>query len=105
MKLADTDAMLRRLCAQCCGCEPDECGYIDEFKKERCKVGQFIEAEPTVDAEPVRHGYWIDKPNPQWPAYDIRSCSACGWSIPKSKLRGKDLDWKRCPACGAKMND
>ena len=45
---------------------------------------------------------WIDTPNPQWPAHDIRSCSKCGWSIPKSKLRAKDLYWKFCPNCGRK---
>ena len=53
---------------------------------------------------PVRHGRWEDKPNPQWKAYDIRYCTACGWSIHKSKLRKADLNWAYCPNCGAKMD-
>ena len=47
---------------------------------------------------------WIDTPNPQWPAHDIRNCSKCGWSIPKSKLRSKDLYWNFCPNCGRRNN-
>ena len=52
----------------------------------------------------VRHGRWEDKPNPQWGAYDIRYCSACGWSIHKTKLRKSDLNWEYCPNCGCKMD-
>lgn len=59
--------------------------------------------EKKKDVAPVRHGRWEDKPNPQWRAYDIRYCSACGWSIHKSKLRKSDLNWEYCPNCGAKM--
>lgn len=59
--------------------------------------------EKKKDVAPVRHGRWEDKPNPQWRAYDIRYCSACGWSIHKSKLRKADLNWAYCPNCGAKM--
>lgn len=57
-----------------------------------------------ADVAPVRHGRWEDKPNPQWGAYDIRYCSACGWSIHKTKLRKSDLNWEYCPNCGAKMD-
>ena len=52
----------------------------------------------------VKHGEWEDRPNPQWKAYDIRHCSKCGWNIPKNNLRKKDLNWKYCPNCGAKMD-
>ena len=58
----------------------------------------------SADVTPVRHGRWEDKPNPQWKAYDIRYCSACGWSIHKSKLRNADLNWAYCPSCGARMD-
>ena len=52
----------------------------------------------------VKHGKWEDRPNPQWPAYDIRHCNVCGWNIPKNNLRRKDLNWKHCPHCGARMD-
>lgn len=50
-----------------------------------------------------RKGRWYDRTNPQWPAYDIRHCSMCGWNIPKTKLRNKDTNWNYCPCCGADM--
>lgn len=50
-----------------------------------------------------QHGHWIDKPYPNYPAYDIRYCSECGWNIHKSKLRNSDLNWNYCPNCGADM--
>ena len=64
----------------------------------------FIKNRPAADVAPVRHAKWEDKPNPQWRAYDIRYCSACGWSIHKSKLRNADLNWAYCPSCGALMD-
>lgn len=60
---------------------------------------------PSADVRPVVKAAWEDTPNPQWPAYDIRHCPCCGWSIPKSKLRAKDLDWNYCPNCGADMKE
>lgn len=63
-----------------------------------------LDTLPTIEAEPVRHGRWEDRANPQWPAYDIRHCSVCGWNIPKTKLRNKDANWNYCPHCGAKMD-
>ena len=68
------------------------------------KCHRIIRTQPAVEVAPVVHGEWVDKQNPQWKAYDIRHCSMCGWNIPKSKLRNKDLHWNYCPNCGAKMD-
>lgn len=65
---------------------------------------QEINSIPVADVAPVLHARWEDKPNPQWKAYDIRYCTACGWSIHKSKLRNSDLNWAYCPSCGARMD-
>lgn len=51
-----------------------------------------IDAMPTVDAVPVKHGKWTDKDG------GIATCSVCGdrwgvWSV-----------MKYCPNCGAKMD-
>lgn len=86
--------------------------YADRLKQhyawwpenERTVLDQIVDVQPTIDAVPVVHGEWEDAPNPQWKAYDIRHCSCCGWNIHKSKLRIKDLNWKYCPNCGAKMD-
>ena len=73
----------------------------ENYAYNRCKG--LIKQQPTIEAEPVVHGEWDDRANPQWPAYDIRHCSVCGWNIPKTKLRNKDANWNYCPNCGANM--
>ena len=77
---------------------PEQVGYSRE------DAADCIRYMDAADIAPVRHGRWEDKPNPQWRAYDIRYCSACGWSIHKSKLRNADLNWAYCPSCGARMD-
>ena len=48
---------------------------------------------PTVDAEPVRHGKWIEYPI----ADGMNQCSACG------VLRFGESNY--CPNCGARMDE
>ena len=76
------------------------CGILEGLDRATKRLNE----QPAADVAPVRHGRWEDKPNPQWRAYDIRYCSACGWSIHKSKLRKADLNWAYCPNCGAIMD-
>ena len=57
------------------------------------KFGNALKELPTVEAEPVRHGHWIDN--------DIDSeawnfCSVCG----EQAIDNYDY----CPNCGAKMD-
>ncbi len=55
-----------------------------------------IECLPTIEAEPVRHGRWIDHPDPlcfrHW--YE---CSECYCVVIRGKINF-------CPNCGAKMD-
>ena len=60
---------------------------IDEAKKT---FDTIIDLQPTVDAEPVRHGHW------KWDGDYI--CSNCG-------ERGHRNKWNYCPNCGAKMDE
>lgn len=53
-----------------------------------------IDAQPTVDAEPVRHGHWIGEYG--W------VCSECGYRIANWKFSSEYL---YCPNCGAKMDE
>lgn len=67
---------------------------------EEYNARMAIANAPTVDAEPVRHGHWIDaypkiEPNPMF-QYGI--CSVCGYEQSVSKYL------KFCPNCGAKMD-
>lgn len=65
-------------------------------------VAKRIKGTPTVDAEPVRHGRWVDHMVRDW------RCSECGEKIQKvRKVDGYCYDDKPnyCPNCGAKMDN
>lgn len=82
---------------------PDRQMLKEKFSLLECFSLKYSRMLIEAGYAPVVHGAWEDKQNPQWKAYDIRHCSVCGWNIPKSKLRNKDLHWNYCPNCGAKM--
>lgn len=56
-------------------------------------AAEKIKAAPAVDAEPVRHGYWIPQDN----TYTKFMCSDC-------KGRNHDGSGKYCSECGCKMD-
>lgn len=57
-------------------------------------VQKCIDDAPTIEAEPVKHGRWVDIPDrPQW---DQKQCSLCG------DIRCCQGNY--CPNCGAKMD-
>ena len=70
---------------------------LDEVTRVTDGIAKEIEAMPTVDAEPVRHGKWMEivTHNGCTPDYDC-VCSLCGNS-------GAPID-DYCRGCGAKMD-
>ena len=65
------------------------------------EIADMIYDAPTVDAEPVRHGRWINKGyiTTAYGSIDTGECSACGAvDVP---IEPYD-DY--CPNCGAKMD-
>lgn len=58
---------------------------------------EILDEAPTVDAEPVVHGHWIDDG-----VWDV--CSVCGRAFLKVHLNGNPT-FNYCPNCGAKMNE
>ena len=60
-----------------------------------------IDNMPTVDAEIVKHGYWIDLTATE-PCTDTKpfKCSICG----RRAGYGQHRMYKHCPACGARMD-
>ena len=71
----------------------------DDISPTRDEFVEFIKKQPTIEAEPVKHGRWIDaypdiEPNPMF-MYGI--CSECGFEQGISKYL------KYCPDCGAYM--
>lgn len=67
-----------------------------EYRICEGQMNTFIEAilrvneTPTIDAEPVIHGWWIPFSDHMW------ACSNC-------RVMGSP-QWKRCPVCEAKMD-
>lgn len=56
---------------------------------------KIIDDEPTIEAEPVKHGRW--KSASRWM---VEQCSACGFEI--GTVLAVKCNW--CPNCGAKMD-
>ena len=64
-------------------------------------VYPIIERLPAIDAEPVRHGHWID-------CADFEQCSECkGTQLKTINTIYGAATWMKtdyCPNCGAKMD-
>lgn len=87
MRLIDADQLLQKL-------QKDPLfPFVEEYG-----ITRVIEAAPTIEAEPTRHGHW----NP-W------RCSKCGGRAPihwDGEIRSY-AEWRApyCPSCGAKMDE
>lgn len=77
---------------------------LDVFENKEYAKGwnsaiELIEAAPTIEAEPVRHGRWVQG-NVRPKTY-FRLCSACK---KVAYFCGEGCSYKYCPNCGAKMD-
>lgn len=59
------------------------------------KALEIIKDMPTVEAEPVKHGHWIEK-------NDWIACSNCNYEI-FDEFYTKRFQYIACPYCEAKM--
>lgn len=59
------------------------------------EAAKMAERQPTIDAEPVRHGCWRKGAWKTYPDGYVFSECDCGFAIP----------YNYCPNCGAKMDD
>ena len=63
----------------------------------------IVDEAPTVDAEPIRHGHWVDVGSEV-----ARVCSYCHEDVLYAvmyNLKGEEVSLKYCPYCGAKMDE
>lgn len=97
MRLIDADALKDDMCIFCKGMDSNmvDCN-VD------CMTHSIIDEQPTIEAEPVRHGRWIkDK-------YGFHHCSECGENTDRQEdAFGYDIsEFKTiyCGNCGAKMD-
>ena len=88
MRLIDADELIER-------------SYRERLENREL-IAQMIESAPTVDAEPVRHGHWIEGNNFHWYS---NSCSCCGYTRTTDIKSNGWNQWKYCPNCGAKMDE
>lgn len=97
MRLIDADALLEHV--QC------RLHFDDVISKtiDKCVeiTRRLISDAPTIEAEPVRHGRWIDAYCGKY-ANAKYICSCCG-----KRAHSDDWKWELsdfCPHCGAKMD-
>ncbi len=96
MRLIDADALLKVPNVR----KVEEYDETGEFISYLAVPVEAIKEAPTIEAEPVRHGEWIDDRT------DI-VCSVCKTAFSDEiafMKRAIDNEYpKRCPECGAKM--
>ena len=80
MKLIDADKLMKSL-------NPKESVWVGLVLPE------LIDNAPTVEAEPVRHGHWVEA------KYPLFTCSECG-----ATYQDTGYSYNYCPNCGAKMD-
>lgn len=94
MRIIDADALAKDVEEECRNCFIWK-GTADgelECTKFSCKakdLKKILRDSPTVDAEPVRHGYWIED-------FMDFICSECG--------EHSDKKTPGCPYCRSKMD-
>ena len=65
-------------------------------------INAVIDKQPTIEAEPVRHGKWAND------AVGVLHCSECNTQAPWKYGRDFiDYRWESnyCPECGARMDE
>jgi len=84
MRLIDADRLFSESMLKLAS--PGELEVVIGVRKEE------IDAQPTIDAEPVKNGKWI-----QIHPFEKFICSECKCQ--------SDYKWNFCPICGAKMEN
>lgn len=106
MRLIDADKLLDTLGIDSLDCEKCSWGNFDYCKRgsdfvDACSA---IEDAPTVDAEPVRHGHWVDN-NGRYGWF----CSQCkkenNYAYDYNENNVIELQDHYCPNCGARMDE
>ena len=92
----DADKLLEKLC-------DTKIAGFGEFHEGVCQAREIVKEMPAVDVEEVRHGYWK-----MWnyPGDEHVECSECHTQYYENDLYlGGNEFPKRCPECGAKMEE
>ena len=74
------------------------------FNQGFAMLKALIDATPTIDAEPVRHGRWELGLDTTCDCEFIK-CSVCSEEFYDGENDTVDILYNYCPNCGAKMMD
>lgn len=95
MRLIDADALKENLSKWLKEVDPTHPSDIPPIDDIIVSTLMTIEEEPTVEAEPVRHGKWLTPRGHE----NARCCSVCKCIYHKDSVPF----YEYCPNCGAKM--
>lgn len=115
-RLIDADALIadmeKRYCKDCerrKGVKGGKVRTLYEIGEAPCRACGTMDAmdeidnASTIEAEPVRHGHWIEKDGFDGDTY--YDCSACGHSWVTIEGTPQDNEMNYCPYCGAHMDE
>ena len=94
-ELIDREATLKKMCETCGYCARFENAMRSthpDFVTDKCNNYKFLEEQPAIESEPVRHGRWLTNPD-----NGERYCNRCGWVASWANER-------YCSYCGARMD-
>ena len=108
MALVDVDKLYAQYQELCKGIACMSCPFLNA-EDNKCELESMILQQPTVDAEPVRHGHWEEKKvtyddkATMIPEWQSAKCSVCGLYDTRPHLYYPI--WSNyCPHCGSKMD-
>lgn len=64
-----------------------------------CEASLTAKKMPTIDAEPMRHGHWVEDKERPWRWI----CSECYTYMSNETDRNMEMNY--CPNCGCKMDE
>lgn len=76
----------------------ENAGWCDNADRDVAQ--DLLDKAPSVDAEPVRHGRWVQKKT----ITAFHHCSICGATHKMQASCNKYVLFRYCPFCGAKMD-
>ena len=98
-----SDLISRSALLRCLQAELDAAKGVPNKAYAKAILDMLIDVKlaPVVDAEPVRHGRWVNKTERIYADLNYRvDCSACNHIFYAAGIE----TFKHCPNCGAKMD-
>jgi len=102
MRLIDADWVAERL-KEWRNWIAETYGENDDYVLCLDTVLMKLDDAPTADADPVKHGHWVEQEHEDWKWSKEYRCSECGQYRLVTTPVGRE--WNYCPSCGAKMDE